>query len=79
MTEEARHSVTRLAALVAAGALIVAACGSGSTGGSAAPAASAPSESAGASAGSESPGESPSGSGSGFQFEQLGGQVSVVG
>jgi alpha-glucoside transport system substrate-binding protein len=79
MTEEARHSVTRLAALVAAGALIVAACGSGSTGGSASPAASAPSESAGASAGSESPGESPSGSGSGFQFEQLGGQVSAVG
>ena len=79
MTEEVRPSVTRLAALVAAGALIVAACGGGNSGTSGSPAASAPAESASASAGSESPGESPSGSASGFQFEQLGGAVSVVG
>jgi alpha-glucoside transport system substrate-binding protein len=77
---EARHSVARLATLLAAGALIVGACGGGNTGSSssAAPAESAPAESASASAGAGGESPSASASGSGFQFEQLGGEVTVL-
>jgi alpha-glucoside transport system substrate-binding protein len=87
---EARHPIGRLAAVFAAAALVVAACGSGNnTGGSSAsPAASTGTSQAPADSGSPaaSGGESgsPASSGSpaastGFNFEQLGGSVSVVG
>jgi alpha-glucoside transport system substrate-binding protein len=67
--------------LVAAFSLIVAACGSSDTGGSPAastPAESAPAASAASPAASGAAG-SPAASGGAYQFEQLGGQVSVVG
>jgi alpha-glucoside transport system substrate-binding protein len=73
--EEIMGRRRRVAGLVGVVAIIAAACGGG--GGSAAPSGAGGSASPAATAGGS---ESPGGSGTtGFQFEQLGGEVSVVG
>jgi alpha-glucoside transport system substrate-binding protein len=76
--QQGTRSIVRALAATAVLALVVAACSGDNTGGGAS---AAPSADTGASpAGSGAPVESgsPSGSGSGFQFEQLGGEVTVL-